>query len=166
MDGAECKDVRNGAVLAFLRSQLTPAEQAWPRFAPRLRAVGDVPLAELRTHPDLSSRLRKLAPPAAADHLQMLMGAPVLVTPSGLIYAVGFGMDLLVLRLGGDPSAPAGAPAGIVRAAPAAELGPEWVAVDVWLRSEPKLEKQKGLVALGTLVERAWARAESGGPAT
>lgn len=118
----------NVPAVAFLRRLLTPEEKAWPRFAASLRR--NVPIEELRTHPDLEERLAQIAPPASADHKWILAGSPVLVTPSGLIYAIAQGMDFLALRLGPQSQAVALE----LHARVVEDLGPDWVAVDVWCK--------------------------------
>ena len=128
---------RSADALAFLRASLTPAEQQWPRFEPTLRAIRDVPIGELRTHPDLVERVVLIAP--AREHVWMLMGAPVMVTPRGAIYGFGFGMRMLALHVGGEThdsdrvetkTPPSTGGERFV-------LGEEWISVEPWL-AEPR----------------------------
>ena len=82
----------NADALAFLRAGLTDAEQKWPRFRAELREIGDVPIGELRTHPELVELVQSLAPADA----KILMGAVVLVDDRQRIYAIGMGTHTLV----------------------------------------------------------------------
>jgi hypothetical protein len=138
---------RSADALAFLRASLTPAEQLWPRFTPELRAIRDVPIGELRTHPDLVERVREIAP--APDSVWMLMGAPVLVTPRGGIYGFGFGTSILALRLGdrnGFPTVSVGTPRSL--GGGRFELGDEWALVDPWLAETPRADRRDELRGL------------------
>jgi hypothetical protein len=129
------QEVRNPDVVAFLRHGMTKDEQLWTRFAPRLRPVSEVPVGQLRTHPDLIDRLQRLAGPVARDELQMLMGAPVLVAASGTIYALAFSQDFLALRLSVQGGANVRAHDPEHTRQPLARialLGVDWVICDVW----------------------------------
>jgi hypothetical protein len=163
----EGEEQRNPAVVAFLRSRLTAAEQAWPRFVPRLRDIHDVPLGELRTHPDLVMRIKELDDGAGGGHLQMLMGAPVLVGDVGMIYAVGFGLDFFAVRLTMPADESLRAVPGAANWAESPEsvalLGPGWMAVNVWQRGVAKADRDSGLAAMQQLIERARDAAGSGG---
>jgi hypothetical protein len=142
---------RSADALAFLRASLTPAEQLWPRFEPTLRAIRDVSMGELRTHPDLVERVVLIAP--AREHVWILMGAPVLVTPGGAIYGFGFGMRTLGLRVGDGrgfervktASAPSTAGGVLV-------LSDEWISVDPWMM---KSSRADGIAELTTLASTA-----------
>jgi hypothetical protein len=143
---------RSAGALTFLRASLTPAEQEWPRFAPTLRAVRDVSMGELRTHPDLVERVVLIAP--AREHVWILMGAPVLVTPRGAIYGFGFGMRILALRTGADPrgygrvqtKTPPSTGGGVV------VLSDDWISVDPWMT---KVSKADGIAQLKALSSTA-----------
>lgn len=138
--------------LVFLRASLTPAEQQWPRFVPTLRAIRDVSIGELRTHPDLVERVRDIAP--AREHVWILMGAPVLVTPGGAVYGFGFGMRTLGLHVGGDTSGfarvekktPPSTGGGVI------VLNDEWISVDPWMTTAGKAD---GIAQLKALAARA-----------
>jgi hypothetical protein len=143
---------RSAGALTFLRASLTPAEQLWPRFEPTLRAIRDVSIGELRTHPDLVERVVLIAP--ARDHVWMLMGAPVLVTPDGAVYGFGFGMRTLGLHAGG-------AVHGFERVQTATPpstgrrvvvLDEEWISVDPWMVETSKAD---GLAKLRALASAA-----------
>jgi hypothetical protein len=142
----------SAGALTFLRASLTPAEQLWPRFEPVLRAIRDVPIGELRTHPDLVERVVLIAP--ARDHVWMLMGAPVLVTPGGAVYGFGFGMRTLALRAGGtahgfervQTTTPPSTGSRVV------DLDDEWISVDPWM---VKSSKADGIAKLRALVSAA-----------
>jgi hypothetical protein len=92
----------NAGVVAFLRYMMTPEEQQWPRFAPVLRMVGDVPMGELRVHPDLVERMVALDAPDGHHRLRMLMGAAVLVTTSRAAYAFAYSQTFLAVRIPPD----------------------------------------------------------------
>jgi hypothetical protein len=145
---------RSADALAYLRASLTPAEQQWPRFVPELRAIRDVPIGELRTHPDLVERVLLVAP--ARDHVWMLMGAPVMVTPGGAIYGFGFSMRTLALRVGGDTR---GAERVEAKTSPSTGgdqlvLGEEWISVDPWMIKSTRAD---GIAELQALASRALA---------
>jgi hypothetical protein len=143
---------RSADALAFLRASLTPAEQQWPRFEPTLRAIRDVPIGELRTHPDLVERVVLIAP--AREHVWMLMGAPVLVTQGGAVYGFGFGMRTLGLRAGGsargfervETTTPPSTGSRVV------VLNDEWISVDPWM---VKSSKADGIATLKALASTA-----------
>jgi hypothetical protein len=145
-------EVRSADALIYLRASLTPAEQQWPRFVPVLRAIRDVSMGELRTHPDLVERVLEIAP--ARDHVRILMGAPVLVTPGGAVYGFAFGMRVLGLHVGGDTNGfarietktPPSTGGGVIA------LNDEWISVDPWMTT---LSKTDGLARLKALVARA-----------
>ncbi|MEP6992073.1 MAG: hypothetical protein ABJA80_14165 [bacterium] len=157
-------DVRNAGVVDFLRYRLTSDEQQWPRLAPRFRPVGEVPIDELRVHPDLIDRLVMLDAPMGRRHLRMLMGAAVLVVDSGAIYALAYSQHFLAVRL------PAGArdvlPHGPRRAeadsaaedpgrqpdARVALLGAGWTVADAW-KSASLASLQLAVGAARTAVE-------------
>src|SRR5579862_1641329 len=84
----------NADALAFLRAGLTDAERRRPRFRAELREVIDVPLEELRAHPDLVELVQSIAP----NDAKILMGGVVLVNERDAIYAMGMGTHSLVLR--------------------------------------------------------------------
>lgn len=145
-------EVGSADALVYLRASLTPAEQQWPRFVPVLRAIRDVSMGELRTHPDLVERVRDIAP--AREHAWILMGAPVLVTPGGAVYGFGFGTRTLGLHVGGDThgfarietKTPPSTGGGVIA------LSDEWISVDPWMMT---LSKTDGLARLKELAERA-----------
>jgi hypothetical protein len=147
-------ETRSADALAFLRASLTPAEQQWPRFTPALRAVRDVSIGELRTHPDLVERIIEIAP--TREHVWMLMGAPVLVTPSGVVYGIGFGMRTFALHAGGavvgfqrvQTNTPRSTGGGVL------VLNEEWIAVDPFM---PKAKLADGIAKLKELVSAAFA---------
>lgn len=149
--------MRSVGALTFLRASLTPAEQQWPRFEPTLRAIRDVPIGELRTHPDLVERVVLIAP--ARDHVWMLMGAPVLVTPRGVIYGVGFGMRTLALHVGSNAhgfervqtTTPPSTGSKVV------VLDDEWISVDPWMS---KSSNADGIAELRRLASTALKLAE------
>jgi hypothetical protein len=144
---------RSADALTYLRASLTPAEQQWPRFEPTLRAVKDVPIGALRTHPDLVERIMMIAP--SREHVWMLMGAPVLVTPVGAVYGFGFSMRTLGLRVGGDArgfervktTTPRSTGGGVVM------LNDEWISVDPWMVIS---SKDAGIAELRALTARAF----------
>jgi len=144
---------RSADALTYLRASLTPAEQQWPRFEPTLRAIKDVSICELRTHPDLIERIVTIAP--AREHVWILMGAPVLVTPAGAVYGFGFSMRTLGLRVGGDTrefervktTTPRSTGSEVV------VLNDEWISIDVWM---VKWSKADGIAELKTLTARAF----------
>ena len=142
-DRASTSDIRNEGIIAFLRYRMTSEEQQWPRFAPVMRAVRDVPIGELRVHPDLCELLWTLAPDDAADDRRMFMGAAVLVSDSHLIYALAYSQSFLAVRLpdnartdligslGGDAQVIAAwAAASLQPRARIATLGNDWLVVD------------------------------------
>jgi hypothetical protein len=145
---------RSADALAFLRASLTPAERNWPRFAPTLRPVSDVPIGELRTHPDLVERVIEIAP--TREHVWMLMGAPVLVTSRGVIYGIGFGMRILALHAGGPVAdskraqinTPPSTGGGVF------VLNEEWIEVDPFM---PTATRADGLAKLKELASTAFA---------
>lgn len=143
-----CDDPRNAEVIAFLRRHLTLAEQLWPRFVPELRAVRDVTMGELRTHPDLVGELIDLAP--SRKDAWMLMGAPVLIAPSGVMYATAFSMHELMVRCGDVADPRLLAPAS--REEP---VGPGWHALNVWLSGVPRPDRPAARRDLMQLVARA-----------
>ena len=96
---ADAASIHNQGIVAFLRYRLTTEEQAWPRMQPVLRAVSDVPIGELRVHPDLIDRLVAIDAPNGAERLRMLMGAAILVADSGVAYALAYSQQFLALRL-------------------------------------------------------------------
>jgi hypothetical protein len=75
----------------------------------------------------------------AREHVWMLMGAPVLVTPRGAIYGFGFGMRMLALHVGGathdsqrvETKTPSSTGGGLF------VLGEEWISVEPWA-AEPR----------------------------
>jgi len=145
---------RSADALAFLRASLTPSEQHWPRFVPTLRAIRDVPIGELRTHPDLVERVVLIAP--AREHVWMLMGAPVLVTTDGAVYGFGFGMRMLALHVGGDTSASERVETNTPPSIGSEKfvLGEEWISVDPWAT---KSKRADGIAELRTLAASALA---------
>jgi hypothetical protein len=145
---------RSADALAFLRASLTPAEQQWPRFVPTLRAIRDVPIGELRTHPDLVERVVLIAP--AREHVWMLMGAPVLVTPGGAIYGFGFSMRTLALHVGGDTLGSGRVATNTPQSVGGGKfvLGEEWISVDPWAA---KATRAEGIAELKALAASALA---------
>jgi len=150
-------ETRSADALAFLRASLTPAEQQWPRFMATLRAVREVSIGELRTHPDLVSRVIEIAP--ARDHVWMLMGASALVTPRGVVYGIGLGMRILALHSGSDI-------AGFARVqtkTPPSTGGGVFILNDEWIAVEPFMAKAKladGIAKLKELALTAFAFAD------
>ena len=72
---------RSAGALTFLRASLRPAEQQWPRFEPTLRAIRDVPIGELRRHPDLVERVQTTTPPSTGSRVVVLDDEWISVDP-------------------------------------------------------------------------------------
>jgi hypothetical protein len=138
----------NADALEFLRAGLTTAEREWPRFRCELRRIGDVPLGEHRTHPDLVTHVAALAPSQA----WMLMGAVVLVSDRGAIYAIGMGTHTVVIRAGADAAdgerTRADTPRPPSMGGGRFALGPDWVRADPYdtAHSRGAVAKLKELV--------------------
>jgi len=145
--------------LAFLRASLTPDEQRWPRFAPTLRPIREVPIGELRTHPDLIDQLAQIAP--APEHRWMLMGAAVLVTARGGVYAFAFSQRLLALRTGGDTSGYDRPKINTphVTGGGTFVLNDEWISLDAW---KLNLRTKEGLARVRALAATAFLRGQTG----
>lgn len=136
----------HAGVVAFLRHGMSAKEQAYARFENVLRRVSEVPIGELRVHPDLIDRVVALDVPDGRRHLRMLMGAAVLVADSGRIFALAYSQQFLALRRGTDASdasvaAVALPPTARAQQAPQriATLGDGWIVVDPWAASTETL---------------------------
>jgi hypothetical protein len=79
----------------------------------------------MRTHPDMTELIEGAAP----DDVRIVYGMTVLADPAGRIYAVGYGMSIIWLRV---PSGPAYDDAVAGDEASAVEDLPGWVGVDGW----------------------------------
>jgi hypothetical protein len=137
--------IHNAGVVAFLRYMMTPEEQQWPRFAPVLRMVAEVPMQQLRVHPDLVERLVALDGADGKQRLRMLMGAAVLIGETGVAYAFAYSQTFLAVRIPADVAEtlstsarlkPVAKSEGEARArqpnARVDALGPGWTLLEPW----------------------------------
>lgn len=104
----------NAIVLAHLRQVALPARPSDEPFVLDGYA--------LRTHPDLAERLDELAAALPTECRASAFGVPVLVAPSGVVFAVAGGTSEVALRVAPHDDAAARA----VGAQPHASYGPGW----------------------------------------
>jgi hypothetical protein len=138
----------NADVLAFLRAGLNTAEREWPRFRAELRPVRDVPMGELRTHPDLVERMAALVPGEG----WVLMGGAVLADAASRIYAVALGTHTAVFRAGagaaGDVGETAETPVPPSMGGGVFALPGDWVAVNPWKGVTASIDELRRLAVL------------------
>ena len=113
----------------------------------------DLPIGELRCHPDLVARLAEIARPIGEARRRFVAGCPVIHHPLGRPIAAASGTAWLVVR--------SALPAGALRSARPLdeELDPDWVELDPWgvgVAFARTIDLLRGHVA------RAYERAEAG----
>jgi len=95
---------------------------------PHFRSVQEVPITELRTHPDLISIVSRAAYRLKDVQEGIVLGYYVLADKEGHIFALATGTGFLALRVGSTaPLAKEGAVGE-----PVEGLSEDWQAVDAW----------------------------------
>jgi hypothetical protein len=134
---------------------LAPALLEWLERADHEPVHGwapDLPIGELRCHPDLVARLAEIARPIGDTRRQFVAGCPVIHHPNGRPIAAAAGTSWLVVR--------SALPAGALRSAQplAAPLEPDWVELDPWAVG---VAFARAVDLLRGHVARAYERAEA-----
>lgn len=136
-------------------TRLEPALIEWLARADHEPGPGwapDLPIGELRCHPDLVARLAEIARPIGDARRRFVAGCPVIHHPQGRPIAAAAGTSWLVVRSAQPPGA-------LRSARPLDEqLDPDWVELDPW---GVEVAFARTIDLLRGHVARAYERAEA-----